>query len=70
MRTECSINNLILQEMDELHSKIQKAIEKGEFSISGDGYLKSVTIERLRKMGYKAENGSQYNRSYWSISWR
>lgn len=28
VRTECSINNLILQEMDELHSKIQKAIEE------------------------------------------
>lgn len=68
--TEQSIDNLTSQKMAEINSKIRTAIENGEFSISEDGTLSFAIIERLRKMGYKAENGSQYNESYWSISWR
>ncbi len=68
--TEQSIDNLTSQKMAEINSKIRTAIENGEFSISEDGTLSFAIIEKLRKMGYKAENGSQYNESYWSISWR
>lgn len=68
--TEQSIDNLTSQKMAEINSEIRAAIDKGEFSISGDDALSFAIIEKLRKMGYKAENGSQYNESYWSISWR
>lgn len=68
--TEQSIDNLTSQKMAGINSKIRTAIENGEFSISEDGTLSFAIIEKLRKMGYKAENGSQYNESYWSISWR
>lgn len=40
------------------------------FSISGDGTLTTTVIEKLRNMGYKVKNDSQYNESFWSISWR
>lgn len=66
--TEQSIDNLTSQKMAEINSKIRAVIEKGEFSISGDGTLSFAIIEKLRKIGYKAENDSQYNESYWSIS--
>ena len=54
----------------EINSKIRAAIDKGKFSISGDGTLSTTIIEKLRSMGYKVKNDSQYNESFWNISWR
>ena len=68
--TEQSIDNLTSQKMVEINSEIRTAIDKGEFSISGDGTLTTTVIEKLRNMGYKVKNDSQYNESFWSISWR
>ena len=68
--TEQSIDNLTSQKMVEINSKIRAAIKNGEFSISEDGTLSFAIIEKLRKMGYKAENDPQYNESFWNISWR
>lgn len=68
--TEQSIDNLTSQKMVEINSEIRTAIDKGEFSISGDGTLTTTIIEKLRNMGYKVKNDSQYNESFWSISWR
>ena len=49
--------------------KINQAIENGENSYSEDGYLPNPIIKKLRNLGYKAENGSQYNQSYFYIRW-
>lgn len=68
--TEQSIDNLTSQKMAEINSEIRTAIDKGEFSISGDDALSFAIIEKLRKMGYKVKSDSQYNESFWSISWR
>lgn len=56
--------------MAEINSEIRAAIDKGEFSISGDDALSFAIIEKLRKMGYKVKSDSQYNESFWNISWR
>ena len=68
--TEQSIDNLTSQKTMEINSKIRAAIDKGKFSISGDGTLSTTIIEKLRSMGYKVKNDSQYNESFWNISWR
>ena len=68
--TEQSIDNLTSQKMAEINSEIRAAIDKGEFSISGDDALSFAIIEKLRKMGYKVKSDSQYNESFWNISWR
>lgn len=68
--TEQNIDNLTSQKMVEINSEIRTAIDKGKFSISGDGTLTTTVIEKLRNMGYKVKNDSQYNESFWSISWR
>lgn len=68
--TEQSIDNLTSQKMVKINSEIRTAIDKGEFSISGDDALSFAIIEKLRKMGYKVKSDSQYNESFWNISWR
>ncbi len=49
--------------------QIDKTIANGKFSISNDGYLQSQTRKKLEELGYKVETGSQYNESYYSVSW-
>lgn len=68
--SEQSIEVLASRKMAEINSKIRAAIEKGEYSIDGNGCLNSAIIDKLRKAGYKVENWDQYNASFWSISWR
>lgn len=53
------------EELIEVTKKIKKAIENGEFSISGNGGLKHGTVERLKELGYKVKN-----EPYWSVSWK
>ncbi len=59
-------NELILVE-----KKIKEAMNNGDktYSICYDGTLQQETIARLRVLGYKVEYGSQYNESYYMISW-
>lgn len=61
--TKESIGNT--EELIEITKKIKKAIENGEFSISGNGGLKHGTVERLKELGYKVKN-----EPYWSVSWK
>lgn len=68
--TKEHIEKCLTKELKEITEKIIKAIADGKFSISGDGYLKSETKQRLEELGYKVKYGSQYNESYWSISWK
>ncbi len=68
-KTENNINNCVTKELSEIMEKINKAITNGKFSISNDGYLETETEQRLEELGYKIKTGSQYNESYYSVSW-
>jgi hypothetical protein len=50
--------------------QITDAIAGGNYSIGGSGRLEPVVKTKLEELGYKCETGSQYNESYWSISWK
>ena len=64
------IDSGITQQLAELSKLIRDAIADGKFSISEDGCLKHEIRKKLEELGYKVETGSQYNESYYSISWR
>ena len=68
--TNNAINNCTTQQLAKLSKLIRDAIADGKFSISEDGCLKPETRKKLEELGYKIETGSQYNESYYSISWR
>lgn len=53
----------------EIEKAITEAIASGQKSIAGSGPMEPPVKNKLREMGYKCESGSQYNESYWSISW-
>ena len=57
------------KELVEINKKISNAVKNCKFSISGNGVLQLETKERLAQLGYKVQTGSQYNESYWYISW-
>ena len=64
------IDSCTTQQLAELSKLIRDAIADGKFSISEDGCLKPEIRKKLKELGYKVETGSQYNESYYSISWR
>lgn len=69
-KTQENINNCVTTELRKLSEEINNAIAEGKYSISNDGYLKHETLQRLKELGYKVQTGSQYNESYYSISWK
>ena len=68
--TNHAIDSCTTQQLTELSKQIRAAIADGKFSISLDGCLKSETQKKLEDLGYKVETGTQYNESYYSISWK
>lgn len=68
--TNNAIDSCTTQQLAELSKLIRDAIADGKFSISEDGCLKPETRKKLEELGYKVETGTQYNESYYSISWR
>lgn len=56
-------------QLEDIGNEIRKAIEEGKFYIHGEGYLKSETRKKLNELGYEIQTGSQYNESYYTISW-
>lgn len=68
--TNNAIDSCTTQQLTELSKLIRDAIADGKFSICEDGYLKPETRKKLEGLGYKVETGTQYNESYYSISWR
>lgn len=68
--TKENINQCLTIELKEISEKIKEAISNGKFSISGNGCLQKETKQRLEELGYKVTYGTQYNESYWNISWR
>jgi len=53
----------------EVEEQIQDAIASGKTSVSGDGFIEPPVKAKLKFLGYKCDEGTQYNESYWSISW-
>ena len=68
--TNNAIDSCTTQQLAELSKLIRDAIADGKFSISEVGCLKPETRKKLEELGYKIETGSQYNESYYSISWK
>ena len=69
-KTADNIKNCSAKQLAEISKRISDAIVNGRFSINGNGCLQYETIQRLEELGYKVKTGSQYNESYWSISWK
>ena len=68
--TTKNITEFLTTEMTEIEKRIINAIKEGKYSICYSGYLKQETKDALKRLGYKVETGSQYNESYYSISWK
>jgi hypothetical protein len=68
-RTEENVKKYCTKELCEINKRIAAAIDNKEFSITGDGWLQPETRRILEKAQYKVEMGTQYNESYYSISW-
>lgn len=68
--TKHVIDSCMIQQLAELSKLIRDAIADGKFSISEVGCLKPEIRKKLEELGYKVETGTQYNESYYSISWK
>ena len=69
-RADEAVDNAITKELQEIVVKINAAAKEGKYSYSEDGYLEPEIKARLKSLGYKVDEvGSQYNQSYYSISW-
>lgn len=68
-KTWNNIESCVTNELNQITKQIEEAISNGKFSICNDGILQHTTQERLESLGYKVETGSQYNESYYSVSW-
>ena len=67
--TNRNIEQCISNKLEELHVQIEQAISDGKYSITGEGTLDSNVVYWLGKNNYKVTLDSQYNQSYWIISW-
>lgn len=56
-------------QLEDIGREIRESIEKGKFYIYGEGYLKSEVRKKLNELGYEIQTGSQYNESYYTVSW-
>lgn len=65
------IENNMENELILVEKKIKEAMNNGNkaYSTCYNGALSQETIARLQVLGYKVEYGSQYNESYYMISW-
>lgn len=57
-------------ELLQIEGFIEDAIIDGLFSFTREGVLSKNTIDLLKLLGYKVITGSQYNESYYTISWK
>lgn len=68
-KTQNNIDDCVTQELSKLNDQILDAITNGKFSISNEGSLQPETRKKLEELGYEIKTGTQYNESYYSISW-
>lgn len=69
-KTQNNIDDCVTQELNKLDEQISNAIAEGKFSISNDGSLQLETRKKLEELGYEIKSGTQYNESYYSVSWK
>lgn len=70
MLTEKHIEETIASQLGEIGAKIAYAAKNGDKSVTLDGTLNKNVREKLEKiLGYKVGTGTQYNESYYTISW-
>lgn len=69
-RADEAVENAFIKELQEIATEINAASKEGKYSYSENGYLKFKTREKLEELGYEVEVGSQYNQSWYSISWK
>lgn len=69
--TNKKIDYVMADELIKVEEKIKNSINdgSGSYSTCYDGSLHQKTIDFLKSFGYKVEYGSQYNESYYMISW-
>lgn len=68
IQTQDNIDDFITKKMLKLEGYISDAIKIGQFSTTIDGTLEPYIKSQLESLGYKV-NPSQYNESYYIISW-
>lgn len=68
-QTELSRASKDETELLKIENEIKDAINRGVCSIHSNGNLSKTIANELEKLGYKVYQGSQYNESYYSISW-
>ena len=61
--------NCVSEELSRMETLISEAVKEGRFSVYGEGHMQEATKQELERLGYKVEMGSQYNDSYFSVSW-
>lgn len=57
------------KQSEEVSDAINKAVATGARYAGGNGYLEPSVKSALEAKGYKCHHGSQYNESYWSVTW-
>ena len=57
------------KQSEEVAAAINNAVAQGAKYAGGNGYLEPSVKAALDAKGYKVEHGSQYNESYWSVTW-
>jgi len=68
-QTELSRASEYEVELLNIENNIKNAINRGVCSIHSNGHLSKNIANELERLGYKIYQGSQYNESYYSISW-
>lgn len=69
--TEKYMEETMASQLGEIGAKISYAAKNGDSSITLDGVLSEAVRKKLEgePLKYKVETGSQYNESYYIISW-
>ena len=67
-RTIRNIENNTTEEMENISKEISDAVKNGRFRITINK-LSGIASVQLKNLGYKIDIKSQYNESYYVISW-
>lgn len=62
-------NERAIAQLEQIEWELEHAIENGKFNVSLDGVIEAANRLKLETLGYKVSTGSQYNESYFTISW-
>lgn len=64
-----SIDILVMREIKAVEANVISACEEGKTTITCTGTLSEKTVNKLQELGYEVVRSSQYNESYYTISW-